>query len=72
MSADAVREARVVPDHRAASGLAAGDALFQHDRLQALGRGIDGSGQPGRARADDDDIAFVDVVATLPPTASMI
>ena len=66
MSADAVREAGVVPDHRAVSSLAAGNTLFQHDRLQALRCGIDGGSQAGRSRSDDDDIALVDVAGDAP------
>ena len=66
MSADAVREARIVADHRAASGLAAGHGLFQHDRPEAFGCGVDGGGQTGRPRSDDDDIACVDVVVDGP------
>ena len=60
--ADAVREAGIVPDHRAAARLAAGDGLLEHDRLQALGGGVDGGGQARRSRPDDDDVAFVYVV----------
>ena len=61
MSADAVREAGVVPDHRAVSSLAAGNTLFQHDRLQALK-----TAAVGRSRSDDDDIALVDIAANAP------
>ena len=61
--ADALREARVVPDHRAVSRLAAGYGLLQHDRPQALGRRVDGGGEAGRPRPHDDEVAFVDVVA---------
>ena len=66
MSADAVREARIISDHRAASRLAAGNSLFQHDRLEAFGCGIDGGSETGRSRSDDDDIAFVDVAVDAP------
>ena len=61
-----MREARIVPDHRAASRLATGNGLFQHYRLKALGRGVDGGGQTRRSGSDDDDVAFVDVVAGAP------
>src|SRR5215467_4508708 len=63
MSADAMREAWIVPDHRAASRLAAGDALFQDDRLQALRCRVDGCRETRRSRSNDDDIARVDIVA---------
>ena len=36
MPADAMREAGIVPDHRAVSRLAARNGLLQHHRLQAL------------------------------------
>ena len=58
--ADAVREAGVVPDHGAAAGLAAGDRLLQHDRLQALGRGVDSGREASRPGPDDGDIALAD------------
>ncbi len=64
--ADAVREAGVVPDHRAAPGLAAGDRLFQDHGAQALGRGVDRGGQAGRAGPDDDDVAVAHVLADRP------
>ena len=61
MPADAMGEAWIVPDHRAAARLAARDRFLQHDRLEAFGRGVDGSGQAGRPSPDDGDIAFADV-----------
>jgi hypothetical protein len=36
-----VREAGIVPDHRAAASLAAGHGLLQHHCPQALGRGVE-------------------------------
>ena len=66
MPADAMREARVIADHRAASGLPAGNGLLDHHRLQAFGCGIDGGGQARRSRSHDDDIARADVGADAP------
>ena len=61
--ADPVREAGVIADHRAVPGLAAGDGLLQHDRLQPLGRGVDGRGEAGRPGTDDDQVTLVHVAA---------
>ena len=60
--ADAMREARIVPDHGAAARLAAGNTLLQHHCPEALGCGIDPRGQAGWPRPDDDEITGVDVV----------
>jgi hypothetical protein len=61
--ADPVREAGVIADHRAVAGLAAGNGLLQYDRLEPLGRGVDGGGQAGRSRPDDGHVTLVDVAA---------
>src|SRR5262249_44661662 len=61
ISADAVREARVIPDHGAVARLAAGDGFLQHDRAEAFRRRVKGGREAGRPGPDDDDIAFVDV-----------
>ena len=66
IAADPVREAGVVPDHRAASRLAAGNGLLQHDRQQALGRGVDGGGEAGRPGPHDGDVTFADIVGNAP------
>jgi hypothetical protein len=66
MPADAVREARVVPDHRAVARPAAGNGFLQHDRLEALGGGIDSGGEAGWPRPDNDDVALGDVAAGAP------
>ena len=70
ISADPVREARVVPDHRAASRLAAGHGLLQHDRQQALGRGIDGGGEAGPAPTMATSHSLTSLTV-LPPVAVM-
>ena len=66
VAADAVREAGVVANHRAAARLAAGHGLFQHHGPKALGCGVDRCGETGRPGADDHHIAFVDVVVHAP------
>ncbi len=43
---------------RRGAGLAAELAAVEHQHIEALGRGIDGGGEPGRPGADDDDIIF--------------
>jgi hypothetical protein len=53
---DAVGEAEVVLDARALAGLPTGRCAFDQYGAQALGRGIDGSTQPGRPSANDDDV----------------
>jgi hypothetical protein len=64
--ADAVREPGVVPDHRAASGLPAGDGFFQHHRQQALGCSIDSRGETGRASPDNGDVAAINITGDAP------
>ena len=64
---DAAREAEVVADHRAGAGLAADGLGLEADGGQALARGVHAGGQPGRARADHDevdDLVDVDVVGS--------
>ena len=61
MPADAVREAGIVPDHRAVTRLAAGNGLLKHHGLQALGGCVDRGRQPGRPDSDDNDITLCDI-----------
>ena len=53
---DAVGEPEVVADQRAGPRLPAHRLLFEHQRRQALGGGVDGGGQAGRAGAHDGDV----------------
>ena len=53
---DAAREPQVVADHRARTGLAPDRLGLHDDRLQSLGRRIDGGGEAGGTGADDDDV----------------
>ncbi len=55
-AADALREAGVVLDPCAGARLAAGGHAFENDLAQPLGGGVDRSGEPRGARADDDDV----------------
>ena len=55
-AANALREARVVLDPRAGAGLAAGSHALENDRAQPLGRGVDRSREPRRARSNDDSV----------------
>ena len=40
-------------------GLAADTALVDHERAQPVGGAVDGGREPGRARADDDEVELV-------------
>ena len=53
---DAGREAEVVLDAHAPSGLAARPDAFQHDRIQPLGGAVDRRGQPRRPGPDHDQV----------------
>ena len=53
---EALREAEVVLDRRALTGLTAGRLALDDDGAQALGGGVDRGGQPGRAGADDAQV----------------
>ena len=54
---DAGREAEVVLDPGRGAGLPAGGDRVEHDRRQPFGGAVHGGGEPGRARADDDEVA---------------
>ena len=56
---DALREAGVVLDVAGDHQLAAGGVAADDDGLEVGPRGVDRSGQSGRAGADDDDVAVV-------------
>jgi hypothetical protein len=56
-SADAQREAQVVPDQRAGAGLPADGLPLHHERGQAFGGGVHRRGKSGRTGADEDVIA---------------
>ena len=58
-TANALREARVVLDPRAGSRLAPRSHAFENDRAQSFGGGVDRSGEPSRARPNDDDVVQV-------------
>src|SRR5215469_17133738 len=66
MTADTVREARIVPDHGAAPGLTARHGFLEDDRLQPLRCRIDRGSEPGWSRADDNDVAHVDIARRAP------
>src|SRR5262249_60629528 len=51
------REAEVVLDARARSGLAAGRARFQDEGVEALGCGVHRRRESRGSRSDDDDVA---------------
>ena len=53
---DAVAIAREVLDQRRQHQLPAGLDAFDDERLQVGARGVQRGRQPGRARADDDDV----------------
>ena len=55
-AAEAVGEAQIVLDARRRARLAAGGLALDHHGVQALGRPVDGGGQPRRAAADDDQV----------------
>jgi len=54
---DALGPAGKVFDQRGDGELAAGLVAFEDERLEVGARGVDGSGQPGAAGAEDDGVA---------------
>jgi hypothetical protein len=59
---DAHREAEVVLDARARSGLAARRAGLEHQHVEPLGGRVDRGGQPGRPRAHHHEVVHVPVL----------
>src|SRR5262249_30609602 len=55
-AADARREAEIVLDPARCSRLAAESTALDHERVQPLGRGVDGGAEAGRAAADDEQV----------------
>ena len=53
---DAIGKARIVFDHGRESQLPPGFVAVNHERLQVGAGGVDGSGEPGTAAADNDDV----------------
>ena len=56
---DPRREAEVVLDPRAGTGLAARGELVGGEHVEALGRRVHRRGETGRPRADDDEVVHV-------------
>ena len=55
-AADAVREAQVVADHRARSGLAPDRLRLDDEGAQSFGGAVDRGGKPRRSRPEDGEI----------------
>ena len=51
------REAQIIFDLRTGAGLSSGRGGFDHEHVEAFGRGVHGRGQSRRTRADNDHIA---------------
>jgi hypothetical protein len=66
-AAETAREAQVVLDSRAGSGLAARRVPLDEHGTQAFRCGVDRAGQPGRTTADDDEIVELPLRACVQP-----
>jgi hypothetical protein len=56
VAGDAVGKPGIVLDARAGADLAAGRMEFDHNRVESLGRRVDGRGEAGRTDADDHPV----------------